>query len=91
MKNYKKKYLARLQRVFMEVHEPDAFMGRRCLHCYEPLHEPKTAVHQACNKRFYGQLNTPQLHYNLENLQELATKVIQSQMAGLQVFRQKCL
>lgn len=65
----------------MELQEPDAFVGRRCLHCYEPLRESGTNVHQACNKRFYGQLKTPQLHYNLENLQELAAKVIQSQMA----------
>lgn len=65
----------------MEFREPEIFFGRRCLHCYEPLHESDTPIHQACNKRFYGQLNTPQLHYNLDNLQDLATKIIQSQMA----------
>jgi serine/threonine-protein kinase HipA len=81
MKNYKKKYLARLNQPSTEVNEPLAFYGKRCLHCYEPLLEPETEVHQACNKRFYGQLKTPQLNYNLNNLQELATKVIQSQMA----------
>jgi serine/threonine-protein kinase HipA len=81
MKNYKKKYLARYENLPMEVQEPNVFVGRRCLHCYKPLHEPKTDVHQACNKRFYGQLYTPKLNYSLNNLQELATKVIQSQMA----------
>lgn len=82
MKNYKKKYLARLQKDFNEVQENTAlYVGKRCLHCYEPLNELQTEVHQACNKRFYGQLKTPQLHYNLDNLQELATQVIQSQMA----------
>ena len=81
MKNYKKKYLARQQNTSNRVGEPSAFFGKRCLHCYEPLHEPDTDVHQACNKRFYGQLKTPLLQYNLENLQELASKVIQSQMA----------
>lgn len=81
MKNYKKKYLANLQNSTTEVNEPKAFYGRRCLHCYELLNEPNTEVHQACNKRFYGQLKTPQLQYNLENLQDLATQVIQSQMA----------
>jgi serine/threonine-protein kinase HipA len=82
MKNYKKKYLARLQKDFNEVRENNAlYVGKRCLHCYEPLNELHTEVHQACNKRFYGQLKTPQLHYNLDNLQELATQVIQSQMA----------
>lgn len=81
MKNYKKKYLARQQNTSNKVGEPPAFFGKRCLHCYEPLHETNTHVHQACNKRFYGQLKTPLLQYNYENLQELATKVIQSQMA----------
>lgn len=81
MKNYKKKYFARLNKDTKEVSEDAPFYGNRCLHCYEPLHETNTLVHQACNKRFYGQLKTPQLHYNLENLEELATKIIQSQMA----------
>jgi serine/threonine-protein kinase HipA len=80
MKNYKNKYLKRVQSLPLMVHEPMPFYGRRCLHCYEPLNDVDTEVHQACNKRFYGQLKTPQLNYNLNNLQELATKVIQSQM-----------
>ena len=81
MKNYKKKYEARSQSFSHEVNEPKTFYGKRCLHCYELLQEQDTYVHQACNKRFYGQLKTPLLGYNLQNLQELATKVIQSQMA----------
>lgn len=81
MKNYKKKYLANFKNSTLKVNENKTFYGKRCLHCYEPLQEQDTDVHQACNKRFYGQLKTPQLHYNLTNLQELATKVIQSQMA----------
>jgi len=65
----------------MEVHEKSTFYGRRCLYCYEPLFDSTTDFHEACNKRFFGQLKTPQLAYSLENLQELATQVIQSQMA----------
>lgn len=80
MKNYKKKYLERKKNTLSEIHEARAFMGMRCLHCYEPLQESVTELHQACNKRFYGQLKTPQLFYSLDNLQDLATKVIQSQM-----------
>lgn len=80
MKNYKKKYLANLSLQANEVHEPNTLFGRRCLHCYEPLFDSNTEVHQACNKKFYGQLYTPQLNYLIDNLQELATKVIQSQM-----------
>lgn len=81
MKNYKKKYLARLKNSTIEVQEPRTFYGRRCLYCYEPLFDSSSDFHEACNKRFFGQLKTPQLNYNLENLQELASKVIQSQMA----------
>ncbi len=81
MKNYKKKYFERLKQNQFEAQEPEAYFGKRCLHCYEPLYEQDTALHQACNKRFYGQLKTPQLNYNLDDLQDLASQVIQSQMA----------
>jgi serine/threonine-protein kinase HipA len=81
MKNYKNKYLARLRSKAEAVNEPTATYGRTCLHCYAPLHEPDMLLHQACNKRFYGQLKTPQINYQLSNLHELATQVIQSQMA----------
>lgn len=80
MKNYKKKYLAN-QNFPMEVREDSTFYGKRCLYCYEPLFSSTSDLHEACNKRFFGQLKTPQLAYNLDNLQELATKIIQSQMA----------
>jgi serine/threonine-protein kinase HipA len=81
MKNFKKKYLANQKLTSNMVAEPTVFFGRRCLHCYEPLRESNTEVHQACNKRFYGQLKTPQLNYNLNDLQGLAAQIIQSQMA----------
>jgi serine/threonine-protein kinase HipA len=80
MKNYKKKYLANLNQP-MEVHEKSTFYGKRCLHCYQALFDSNSDFHEACNKRFFGQLKTPQLNYSLDNLQELASKVIQSQMA----------
>ena len=80
MKNYKKKYLAN-KNVPMEAHEKSTFYGKRCLYCYEPLFNTTSDFHEACNKRFFGQLKTPQLAYSLDNLQELATQVIQSQMA----------
>lgn len=82
MKNYKKQYFSyRDSSESSEVNEKVSFYGKRCLHCYEPLLGQDKTLHQACNKRFYGQLNTPVLGYNLENLTELATQVIQSQMA----------
>lgn len=81
MKNFKKNYLARLSLPSDRFQEQESFYGKRCLHCYEPLRESNTDVHQACNKRFYGQLKTPELLYDFDNLKELATQVIQSQMA----------
>ena len=81
MKNYKKKYLASLENTTSEVRDKESLDGRRCLHCYEPLLDTTSDFHEACNKRFFGQLKTPQLAYSLDNLQELATQVIQSQMA----------
>ncbi|MEN9303278.1 MAG: hypothetical protein RL264_1707 [Bacteroidota bacterium] len=81
MKNYKKKYLARREKNLMVLNEPPLLYGKLCLHCYQPVNNSDTEVHTACNKRFYGQLKTPQLHYRMENLQDLASKVIQSQMA----------
>ncbi len=53
----------------------------KCLYCYEPLTQGEAHFHQACNKRFFGQLYTPTLGYNLGDLQKLATQIIQSQMA----------
>lgn len=81
MKNYKKKYYERLTLSPGLLQEKETFYGYRCLHCYEPLREPNTHVHQACNKRFYGQLKTPELHYKHDDLQLLASQIIQSQMA----------
>ena len=81
MKNFKKKYLADLARKSDSVNEPPTPYGNKCLYCYELLTRGETHFHQACNKKFFGQLYTPTLAYNLENLQELATKIIQSQMA----------
>jgi serine/threonine-protein kinase HipA len=81
MKNYKKKYLAKLENKATEVQEKETLYGRKCLYCYEPLFDTNSDFHEACNKRFFGQLKTPQLGYSLNNLQELATQVIQSQMA----------
>jgi serine/threonine-protein kinase HipA len=81
MKNYKKKYYSNLEKFTQQVQEPEVFLGTRCLHCYEALNEPETEVHRACNKRFYGQLKTPRLNYDLDNFHDLAAKVILSSMS----------
>lgn len=82
MKNYKKKYLENLKTPSNHlVAEGVTFYGKKCLHCYELLQENSSDFHEACNKKFFGQLKTPQLAYDLKDLQKLATQIIQSQMA----------
>ena len=81
MKNYKKKYLAKTHGLLDKVQDQNTYYGKRCLHCYEPLSEQHSDFHEACNKRFFGQLKTPLLAYDLPDLQTLAMQVIQSQMA----------
>ena len=56
MKNYKKKYFAN-KNESKEVGESETFYGKRCLYCYEPLKDSNSDLHEACNKRFFGQLN----------------------------------
>lgn len=80
MKNYKKKYLARKEEV-TNLEEGRTAYGNRCLYCYEPLISQEGDFHEACNKRFFGQLRTPLLQYKYEELQALATQVVQSQQA----------
>ena len=80
MKNYKKKYLETRSSTSV-VNEKALSYGKRCLHCYELLLDGGNDFHEACNKRFFGQLKTPQLAYDLKDLQKLATQIIQSQMA----------
>tara|TARA_B110000879_G_scaffold183795_1_gene242857 strand:+ start:4059 stop:5096 length:1038 start_codon:yes stop_codon:yes gene_type:complete len=83
MKNYKKTYhnYSVTEMVSM-VQEPGSKKPvYNCLYCYKPLVEPNTDFHQACNKRFFGQLYTPTLNYKFDDLELLAQKVVQSQMA----------
>lgn len=81
MKNYKKKYLENSNNHYSQVAEGQSFYGKKCLFCYELLQEGNSDFHEACNKKFFGQLKTPVLSYYLNDLQQLATKIIQSQMA----------
>lgn len=87
MKNYKKTYRPDSYRettkeMLSAVQEPgnDKPM-RNCLFCYKPLTEVGADFHQACNKRFFGQLYTPTLDYKFNDLEQLAQKVVQSHMA----------
>jgi len=83
MKNYKKKYREYTTKEMLSVvQEPGNDKSvRNCLYCYKPLTESGTDFHQACNKRFFGQLYTPTLDYKFEDLEALAQHVLQSHMA----------
>lgn len=83
MKHYKKKQLEyefehELDSV---VSEPGVTPMNHCLYCYQELDDHTANFHQACNKKFFGQLETPLLDYKLNELKTLAEQVIFSKMA----------
>lgn len=83
MKNYKKEYLLypETNTTLNWVLEGDFTSEKRCMFCYKPLENTKEDYHTACNKRFFGQLYTPTLDYQLDDLKHLAFQLVQSQMA----------
>lgn len=83
MKNYKKEYRQyKNQPNFLNLAMEGALpKTKKCLYCYKELHEALEDFHPACNKRFFGQNYTPTLDYRWSDLKELASKVVQSQMA----------
>jgi serine/threonine-protein kinase HipA len=77
MKKYKQPYN---NNETSQVEEPtSSYNENRCLYCYETINDSKADFHQACNKKFFGQLETPLLEYNKTDLEKLASKIIQSQ------------
>lgn len=53
---------------------------RRCLFCYLPLENNEIDFHSACSKKIFGQTTPPALPYSAEQMHELGTEVIKSQM-----------
>jgi serine/threonine-protein kinase HipA len=53
----------------------------RCLYCYQKLENKNSDFHETCNKKFFGQLQTPLLDYKFDDLDALADKIITSKMA----------
>lgn len=53
---------------------------RRCLFCYLPLESNEIDFHSSCSKKMFGQAIPPELPYSVEQMQELGTEVIKSQM-----------
>jgi serine/threonine-protein kinase HipA len=84
MKNYKKKYYiydAYHEDEILMVTETDEPAPHRCLYCYEWLLNPKSDFHETCNKKFFGQLETPLLGYDKNDFEALAKKVLFSNQA----------
>jgi serine/threonine-protein kinase HipA len=82
MKNYKKKNSEyQIDDTLLLLREPGFLMSNKCLYCYEPLESMYANFHETCNKKFFGQLETPLLDYKQEQLSSLADKIIHSQMA----------
>jgi serine/threonine-protein kinase HipA len=53
----------------------------RCLFCYQPLAENEVDFHTTCSKKFFGQPVPPDLPYAEDEMEQLATEVIRSQVS----------
>lgn len=53
-------------------------MNKRCLYCYKILQENETDFHTSCSKKIFGVPIPPELPYSEDNMNELASQVIQS-------------
>ena len=51
---------------------------KRCLCCYQPLHEGETDYHARCAKHFFGQAIAPSLPYTRKDIGKLAQVVVES-------------
>jgi serine/threonine-protein kinase HipA len=82
MKNYRKKNrVYEIDDTLLLLREPGFEVSNKCLYCYESLESVSANFHEACNKKFFGQLETPLLDYKREQLSSLADRIIHSQMA----------
>jgi len=55
-------------------------MSKRCLYCYQLLNENETDFHSVCSKRMFGIPIPPELPYSENDMTELASQIIQSQI-----------
>lgn len=55
-------------------------MEYKCLHCYGPIEREKE-VHDTCSMAFYGTPTPPQLAYTLDQMAELAQRVVELSVA----------
>ena len=53
-------------------------MSKKCLYCYQPLEESENDFHAKCSRKIFGTTNAPVLDYSLDQMHELAKKLVQS-------------
>ncbi|MGE4287209.1 MAG: HipA domain-containing protein [Salinivirgaceae bacterium] len=56
-------------------------MSDKCLYCYQALNEDEDNFHVKCSKKIFGTAQAPVLEYSLNQMDELAHKVVQNQVA----------
>lgn len=52
-----------------------------CLYCYQSLAEDETDFHTTCSRKMFGLLTPPELEFDEAQVDELASKIIRSQIA----------
>jgi len=53
-------------------------LNKKCLYCYQQLQEGELDFHSKCSKKIFGTSEAPVLNYSLDQMNELAQKVVQS-------------
>lgn len=54
---------------------------KQCLYCYKPLLNNETDFHAACSRKIFGSAVVPELPYTDDEMQDLATEIIRSQIS----------
>ena len=54
---------------------------KRCLYCYEPLHDKELDFHASCSKKIFGLPSPPIVPFSEVDFESLATELIQNQTA----------
>lgn len=54
---------------------------KRCLYCYEPLHDTKSDFHASCSRKIFGLSKPPALPFSEEDFESMAIELIKNQTA----------
>jgi len=54
---------------------------KQCLYCYKPLLNNEVDFHAACSRKIFGTAVVPELPYTDDEMQDLATEIIRSQIS----------